>query len=191
MDEKTVTTQSDAQQNADTGANKPGEPATAPKPEEQIEKTVSKKLFDEKVSELNKQKKALEEQLKAKMTDDERKSAENEEREAEMQAIKNELAALKTESAFTAAGVKPENAKELSAAIVSNDASAIVEAVKSAITEAEKEAAAKTTRELLENGSPKVQTATGSAEKPDPNLSIIKSAVQKPKSKPLSESKWF
>lgn len=191
MDEKTVTTQNDVQQTAVIGTNQLTEAAPAPKSEEQTEKTVSKKLFDEKVSELNRQKKALEEQLKAKMTDDERKSAENNEREAEMQAIKNELAALKTENAFTAAGVKPETAKELSAAIVSGDASAIVEAVKSAITAAEKEAAAKTTRELLENGSPKVQTATGSTEKPDPNMSIIKSAVQKPKSNPLSESKWF
>lgn len=190
-DVKNVPMQNDAQQNAVTGVNQPAEAAPSPKPEEQTEKTVSKKLFDEKVSELNRQKKALEEQLKAKMTDDERKTAENNEREAEMQAIKNELAALKTESEFTAVGVKPETAKELSAAIVSSDASAIVEAVKSAIAAAEKEAAAKTTRELLENGSPKVQTATGSTEKPDPNLNIIKSAVQKPKSKPLSESKWF
>lgn len=191
MDEKTVTTQNDVQQTAVTGTNQSTETAPSPKPEEQTEKTVSKKLFDEKVGELNRQKKALEEQLKAKMTDDERKSAENNERKAEMQAIKNELAALKTESAFTAAGVKPETAKELSTAIVGGDVLAIVEAVKSAITAAEKESAAKTTRELLENGSPKVQTATGSAEKPDPNLNIIKSAVQKPKSKPLSESKWF
>lgn len=191
MDEKTVTTQNDVQQMADTGANKPADTAPAPKLDEQAEKTISKKLFDEKMSDWNKKYKALEAQLKEKMTDDERKSAENDEREAEMQAIKNELAALKTESAFTAAGVKPETAKELSAAIVSGDASAIVEAVKSAITAAEKEAAAKTTRELLENGSPKVQTATGGTEKPDPNLDIVKSAVQKPKSKPLSESKWF
>lgn len=194
MDEKVSTTQSATNlgevQTAPNSVNQ-AENTNAQRSEEQTEKTVSKKLFDEKVSELNKKNKALEAQLKAKMTDDERIAAEKGEREAELQAIKNELAALKTESAFTSAGVKPEIAKELSAAIVGADVSAIVEAVKSAITAAEKAAAAKTTRELLENGSPKVQAATGTKEQPDPNLNIVKNAVQKPKSAPLSESKWF
>lgn len=191
MDEvKDVTVQNDTQQITDTGANQPTENSPTPKPDELTEKTISKKLFDEKVSELNRKNKELQAQLKAKMTDDERKSVENDEREAEMQAIKNELAALKTESAFVSAGVKPEIAKELSAAIVGADASAIVEAVKSAIATAEKDAAAKTTKELLENGSPKIPTATGSTEKPDPNVNIVKNAVQKPKFKPLQESKW-
>lgn len=174
MEEETKTTQ--------TGENQ----SEAPE-----EKTVPKSLFDSKISELNKQKKELEAQLKAKMTEDELKTAEANEKNAELQSLKNEVAALKTESAFTEAGIKPEIAKTLSAAIVGADASAIVEAVKSAISTAQKEAAAKATQELLEKGSPKVQTATSGGEKPDLNLEIIKRAVKKPESKPLSESKWF
>ncbi|MCM1276052.1 MAG: hypothetical protein NC299_11935 [Lachnospiraceae bacterium] len=200
MEEVTQTTQSPLEQQLAnvvmdmsplTAQAKPAENAERQKPAEQPEKTVPKKLFDEKMSEWNKKTKALEAQLREKMTDDERKAAESTEKDAELQAMKNELAALKTESALTAAGIKPEIAKELSAAIVGADASAIVEAVKSAITVAEKEASAKATKELLEKGSPKVQTATGDKEKPDPNLALVKSAVQKPKSAPLSESKWF
>lgn len=163
----------------------------APKPEETAEKVVPKDLFDRKMSELNKRNKELEAQLMAKMTDDERKAAETSERDAELQAMKNELAALKTESAFTAAGIKPDHAKQLSAAIVGGDVSAIVEAVKSAITAIEKDTAAKTAKELLEKSSPNVQTAGGSQEKPDPNIALVKSAAAKPKSTPLSESKWF
>ena len=172
--------------------NKMQSPQTdTPKPEEPTEKVVSKDLFDRKVSELNKKNKELEAQLRAKMTDDERKAAETSEKEAELQSIKNELAALKTESALTAAGIKSDIAKELSAAIISADVSAIVEAVKSAVSAVEKDTKAKTAKELLENGSPKVQAAGGSREKPDPNIEIVKGAVAKPKSTPLSESKWF
>lgn len=154
------------------------------------EKVIPKKLFDEKVSEMTKKYKALEQQLKAKMTDDEKTAAETAEKDAEFQALKNELAALKTESAFTAAGIKPEIAKSLSEAIVGADVSAIVEAVKSAAADIEKETTAKVKRELLENGSPKVPVAGGGAEKPDPNIERIKRIVKKPDVKPLSESKW-
>lgn len=166
----------------------------AQKPENAAEKVVPKSLLDSKMSELsklNKRNKELEEQLKAKMTEDERKAAEASEKDAEIQAMKNELAAFKTESAFAAAGMKSEYAKQLSEAIVGGDISAIVEAVKSAITAIEKDTAAKTAKELLEKGSPNVQAAGGSQEKPDPNLALVKIAAAKPKSTPLSESKWF
>lgn len=163
---------------------------TAQQPKEPEEKVISKKLFDEKVSELNKKNKALEAQLKEKMTEDERKTAEKDERDAEFQALRDELTALKTESAFTAAGIKPEIAKSLSAAIVSADVSAIVEAIKSAVTEIEKDTTARVKRNMLENGSPNVQVAGGSTEKPDPNLDRVKKIMQKPTVQPLSESKW-
>lgn len=154
------------------------------------EKVIPKKLFDEKVSELTKKYKALEQQLKAKMTDEEKQAAENAEKDAEFQTLKNELAALKTESAFTAAGIKSEIAKSLSAAIVGADVSAIVEAVKSAVADIEKETTARVKRELLENGSPEVPVGNSSTEKPDPNIERIKRIVKKPDVKPLSESKW-
>lgn len=160
------------------------------KPDDAAEKVISKDLFDRKVSELNKKNKELEAQLKAKMTDDERKAAETSEKDAQFQELKNELTALKTESALTAAGIKPDIAKDLSTAIVSADASAIVEAVKSAMSVMEKEVSAKTAKELLEKSSPNVQAAGSGSEKPDPNLDIVKNAMSKPKTTPLSESKW-
>ena len=97
---------------------------------------------------------------------------------------------MKTESAFTAAGIKSEIAKSLSAAIVGADVSAIVEAVKSAVADIEKETTARVKRELLENGSPEVPVGNSSTEKPDPNIERIKRIVKKPDVKPLSESKW-
>lgn len=156
------------------------------------EKTVSKELYDKKISELVKENKKLKSDLQGKMTDDERRAAEQTERDAELQAMKNELAALKTESALTAAGISVDNAKTLSEAIIGGDASAIVEAVKDAIKTAEKAASAKTTKELLEGGSPKVQTATGSTQKPDPNVDIVKKAVGATTPMTSKESsKWY
>lgn len=164
---ETATAQQTAQPTA--AENKP-----AAQPEE---KTVPKELYDKKISELVKENKKLKSDLQGKMTDDERRAAEQTERDAEVQAMKNELAALKTERALTAAGISVENAKTLSEAIIGGDVSAIVEAVTAAIKTAEKAASAKTTKELLEGGSPKVQTAAGSAKKPDPNVDIVKKAV--------------
>lgn len=156
------------------------------------EKVVPKKLFDEKVSEMTKKCKALEAQLKEKMTDEEKKAAESSEKDAEFQALKSKFAALKTETELTAAGVKPEISKSLSAAIVSADVSAIVEAVKSAISDVEKDTTAKVKRELLENGSPKVPVTGGSKEKPDPNIAIVKSAINSNAPiTPKEKSKWY
>lgn len=167
---ETAATQQAAQQTeAATAENNP-----VAQPEE---KTVPKELYDKKISELVKENKKLKSDLQGKMTDDERRAAEQTERDAELQAMKNELAALKTESALTAAGISVENAKTLSEAIIGGDVSAIVEAVTAAIKTAEKAASAKTTKELLEGGSPKVQTAAGSVKKPDPNVDIVKKAV--------------
>lgn len=156
------------------------------------EKMVPKELFDRKISELVKENKALKSQVKEKMPDDERMAAEQAEKDAELQAVKNELAALKTESTLTSAGVDVENAKVLSTAIIGGDAAKIVEAIKAAIKAAEKAASAKTTKELLEGGSPQVRTAAVTKEKPDPRLEIVKNAAAS--SKPAiskSDSKWF
>lgn len=179
---ETATAQQTAQPTA--AENKP-----AAQPEE---KTVPKELYDKKISELVKENKKLKSDLQGKMTDDERRAAEQTERDAEVQAMKNELAALKTERALTAAGISVENAKTLSEAIIGGDVSAIVEAVTAAIKTAEKAASAKTTKELLEGGSPKVQTAAGSAKKPDPNVDNIKKAVGAATPMTSKEnSKWY
>lgn len=183
---ETAAAQQTAQQTEQPTAaeNKP-----AAQPEE---KTVPKELYDKKISELVKENKKLKSDLQGKMTDDERRAAEQTERDAELQAMKNELAALKTESALTAAGISVENAKTLSEAIIGGDVSAIVEAVTAAIKTAEKAASAKTTKELLEGGSPKVQTAAGSAKNPDPMADNVKKAVGAVTPMTSKEnSKWY
>lgn len=160
-------------------------------PSEPAEKMISKKLFDEKVSELSQKIKVLEGEKKAKMTDDERAAAEKEEMVNELKNVQSELASLKTESSLIGAGIKPEISKGLASAIVGGDVSAIVEAIKAAVADVEKETAAKTKREILENGAPKVPLGGGTGEQPDHNLDLVRNAVKKPQTKPLTESKWY
>ena len=164
---------------------------TASKPPVPEEKVISKKLFDEKISEMNSKIKALEAEKKAKMTDDERAAAERLEMETELSNVKNELLSFKTENALVSAGIKPEIARNLSVTIVGGDVSAIVEAIKATIAEVEKETAAKTKREILESGSPNVPLAGKGDEKNDPNIQLVKSVMKAPSAKPLSESKWY
>ena len=158
---------------------------------EPTEKMISKKRFDEKVSELSQKIKALEGEKKAKMTDDERAAAEKEEMVNELKNVQNELASLKTESSLTSAGIKPEISKGLASAIVSGDVSAIVEAIKATVADVEKETAAKTKREILENGAPRVPMGGATGEQPDHNLDLVRNAIKRPEAKPLTESKWF
>ena len=160
-------------------------------PSEPAEKMISKKLFDEKVSELSQKIKVLEGEKKAKMTDDERAAAEKEEMVNELKNVQSELASLKTESSLIGAGIKPEISKGLASAIVGGDVSAIVEAIKATVADVEKETAAKTKREILENGAPKVPLGGGTGEQPDHILDLVKDSVKKPETKPLTESKWF
>lgn len=160
-------------------------------PSEPAEKMISKKLFDEKVSELSQKIKVLEGEKKAKMTDDERAAAEKEEMVNELKNVQSELASLKTESSLIGAGIKPDISKSLASAIVGGDVSAIVEAIKAAVADVEKETAAKTKREILENGAPKVPLGGGTGEQPDRILDLVKDSVKKPETKPLTESKWF
>lgn len=160
-------------------------------PSEPAEKMISKKLFDEKVSELSQKIKALEGEKRAKMTDDERAAAEKEEMVNELKNVQSELASLKTESSLIGAGIKPEISKGLASAIISGDVSTIVEAIKVTVADVEKETAAKTKREILENGAPRVPVGGATGEQPDHVLDLVKNAVKKPETKPLTESKWF
>lgn len=179
------------QQNVQTTQNSTEGGNTNATPSEPAEKMISKKLFDEKVSELSQKIKALEGEKRAKMTDDERAAAEKEEMVNELKNVQSELASLKTESSLIGAGIKPEISKSLASAIVSADVSAIVEAIKATVADVEKETAAKTKREILENGAPKVPLGGSSGEQPDHILDLVKSSVKKPETKPLTESKWF
>lgn len=179
------------QQNVQTTQNSTEGGNTNTTPSEPAEKMISKKLFDEKVSELSQKIKALEGEKRAKMTDDERAAAEKEEMVNELKNVQSELASLKTESSLIGAGIKPEISKGLASAIVSGDVSAIVEAIKATVADVEKETAAKTKREILENGAPKVPLGGSTGEQPDHNMDLVKNAVKKPETKPLTESKWF
>ena len=179
------------QQNIQTTQNGTESGSTNTTPSEPAEKMISKKLFDEKVSELSQKIKALEGEKRAKMTDDERAAAEKEEMVNELKNVQSELASLKTESSLIGAGIKPEISKSLASAIVSADVSAIVEAIKATVADVEKETAAKTKREILENGAPKVPLGGSTGEQPDHNMDLVKNAVKKPETKPLTESKWF
>lgn len=163
----------------------------ATKPPVPEEKTVSKKLFDEKVSEMASKIKALEAEKRAKMTDDERAAAEKLEMENELNTVKNELMSFKTENALVSAGIKPETARTMSSAIVGGDVSAIVEAIKATIAEVERDTIAKTKMEILENGSPKVPLAGKTGGEVDPNIQLVKNAMKTSATKPLSESKWY
>lgn len=181
-----VNTQQQNVQTTQTGTD--GGNTTSSEP---AEKMISKKLFDEKVSELSQKIKALEGEKRAKMTDDERAAAEKEEMVNELKNVQSELASLKTESSLIGAGIKPEISKGLASAIVSGDVSAIVEAIKATVADVEKETAAKTKREILENGAPRVPMGGATGEQPDHNLDLVKNAVKKPETKPLTESKWY
>lgn len=181
-----VNTQQQNVQTTHTGAD--GNNTNPPAP---AEKMISKRLFDEKVSELSQKIKALEGEKRAKMTDDERAAAEKEEMVNELKNVQSELASLKTESSLIGAGIKPDISKSLASAIVGGDVSAIVEAIKAAVADVEKETAAKTKREILENGAPNVPLGGGSVEQPDRILDLVKDSVKKPETKPLTESKWF
>lgn len=89
-------------------------------------KSVSKELFDKKVSELNKQKKVLEDQLKARMTDDEKAAAAAKEQAEQFAAAQKELAALKREKEFIAKGIDPATANVMAQALSDGDMDAFV-----------------------------------------------------------------
>lgn len=186
----TTTTATEQQQTAATPTEKAptAEGTTAP-----AEKTVSKDLFDRKISEMNKENKLLKEKLAAKMTDDEKAAAEQNETLQELKEARNELARLKTENALTAAGISSEISQKLAKAIVENESEIIITAIKDALTANSKETEARVRREILEKGSPSGVNVSGgsTAEKPDAGMELVKSIAKPNQSTPLEKSKWF
>lgn len=157
------------------------------------EKTVSKELFDKKISEMNKENKRLKAELAAKMTDDEKATAEQNEMLQELKEARNELARLKIESALSTAGVSAEISQNLSKAIVENESESIVTAIKDALTTNAKDTEARVRREILEKGSPSGVNVSGgsTAEKPDKGLEMVKNIVKTEQGVPLEKTKWF
>lgn len=184
----TTTTETEQQTTSPTENNQAAEGTTAP-----AEKTVSKELFDKKISEMNKENKRLKAELAAKMTDDEKAAAEQNETQQELKEVRNELAQLKTERALAAAGISAEISQKLAKAIVENESESIVTVIKDALTANSKETEARVRREILEKGSPSGVNVSGgsTAEKPDAGMELVKSIAKPNQSTPLEKSKWF
>ncbi len=154
------------------------------------EKTVSKDIFDKKVSEMNKQIKALKSELAARMTDDEKAAAEQNETARALQEAKNELSMLRTESALTSAGISSEISKNLSKVIISGETEGIVEAVTAALKANAADTEARVRRDILEKGSPRT-VKVGEKEAEDPDLEIVKRIAKPAEQTPLEKSKWY
>lgn len=153
------------------------------------EEMISKKQFDEKVSEMNKTIKQLKAELGAKMSDEEKTTAAQNELQQAFEATRAELAQLRTENALTAAGISPECSQKLSKAIVAANAENIVAAVKDAAAEIVRETEARVKRELLEQGAPKIGFDSGSTKKPDKLMDMVKGIASANAEK--LDSKWL
>ena len=153
-------------------------------------KTISKDLYDKKMSEFNKMVKDLKAQLAAKMTDDEKAAAQQNEITQALADARNEIAQLKTENALSTAGIQPEMAKKLAEAIVGNESESIVTLIKEVLATNSSETEAKVRREILEKGTPGNVKTGDDSEKPDAGIELVKS-ISKPKNyQSLSETKW-
>ena len=91
-------------------------------------KFVSKELFDRKVSELNKKRKAAEEALQARMSEEEKAEAERQEQKAAFEEMQKELSRLKNERVFLSHGYDEETSAKLAEAFASGDVTAFTDA---------------------------------------------------------------
>lgn len=177
----------EVQQTAQTEqAAQTAQPAPEPKNTEEM---ISKKQFDEKVSEMNKTIKQLKAERDAKLSEEEKIAEKQNEMQQALKAARDEVAQLRTESTLAAAGISPECSHKLSKAIVAADTESIVAAVKDAATEIIRETEARVKRELLEQGAPKIGFDSGNAEKPDKFMNIVKNIASGNAEKP--DSKWL
>lgn len=182
---KTATTQ------PENGAITPEVPDQQPKIQEP-EKTVSKDIFDKKVSEMNKKISELNAALKLKMTEEEKAAAIQAENAQALADAKNEIARLKTTTALTAAGIKSELSEKLAAAIISNESEGIVSVIKEVLSDNAAQVEAKVRKEILSQGSPDgVKTGGNPKEQADKNADFVKSIVAPKEVTPLEKTKWF
>ncbi len=172
-------------------AEKPAETSAEQQPQE-LEKMISKELFDKKVSEMNKKISELNAALKAKMSEEEKAAAVQAENAQALADAKNEIARLKTTTALTAAGIKSELSEKLAAAIISNESEGIVSVIKEVLSDNAAQVEAKVRKEILSQGSPdSVKTGGNPKEQADKNADFVKSIVAPKEVTPLEKTKWF
>lgn len=156
-----------------TPENVPDVPAVVTPPVTPISepegKSVSKELFDKKVSELNKQKKALEDQLKARMTDDEKAAAAAKEQAEQFAAAQKELSTLKREKEFIAKGIDPATANVMAQALSDGDMDAFVKA-QAEYLEKQQKAIEENIKKTLMGAVPAAKAGATPAAKPETGL---------------------
>lgn len=153
------------------------------------EETISKKLYDSKVSEMNKTIKELKAQLSENMSADEKAAQAQNEMQQALKEARDEVAQLRTENALAAAGISSASSQKLSRAIVSAECESIVSAIKETAAELIKDTEARVKRELLEQGSPQIGIDGGVPAKPDRYMETVKKAVSHGKETP--RTKWL
>lgn len=182
-------------QQPENGAATPEVPDQQPDQQSKIqepEKTVSKDIFDKKVSEMNKKISELNAALKLKMTEEEKAAAAQAENAQALADAKNEIARLKTTTALTTAGIESELSEKLAAAIISNESEGIVSVIKEVLSDNAAQVEAKVRKEILSQGSPdSVKTGGNPKEQTDKNADFVKSIVAPKEVTPLEKTKWF
>lgn len=143
----------------------PVTPTAEPEP-----KSVPKEMFDKKVSELNKQKKALEDQLKARMTDDEKVAAAAKEQAEQFAAAQKELSTLKREKEFIAKGIDPATANMMAQALSDGDMDTFVKA-QAEYLEKQQKAIEENIKKTLMGAVPAAKAGEASAVTPETGLS--------------------
>ena len=133
-------------------------------------KSISKELYDKKVSELNKQKKALEEQLHARMTDDEKAAAAAKEQAEQFAAAQKELSTLKREKEFIAKGIDPATANMMAQALSDGDMDTFVKA-QAEYLEKQQKAIEENIKKTLMGAVPAAKAGEASAVTPETGLS--------------------
>lgn len=153
------------------------------------EPTISKALFDRKVSEMNKKIKELQAEKLSKMSEDEKAAAEHEQMMTDLKAAQNELAELRTSNELITAGIKPDTAKVMATAIIGGNSADIVKSIKEAISTAVTEATATAKQEILDKGAANIGVGGGKQSTPEDKMTeLVKSATQ---TSVQTKSKWL
>lgn len=122
---------------------------------EPTEKTISKAVYDKKVSELNAQLKALKAQAAEKMTDEEKRNVQYEEMQAQLAEANKAVLEYKTKSQLSQLGITAESVDTLTEALSGGGTDTVIGAFAKVIEAARKDAAAAAKKEALNGSFPK------------------------------------
>lgn len=125
-----------------------------PQATEPAEKTVSKELFDKKISDMNAIIKKLKSEAAEKMTDEEKRKSEYEEMQSQLAEANKAVLSYKTKSQLSQLGIATESVDTLTEAITGNDTEAIISAFSNIIETVRKDAAAAAKKEALSGSFP-------------------------------------